>query len=221
MEKRAQNTNKVDRIATYPSGIRIWRLLAGILILLLAVACQPTETVVVETPDTQPTVTDQPTGEPAVIPCEGADGNYTCPGVDGHTITFSGVPADVTPALLEVSESRKTELLDAPRQDTSCVFVIAGDVVFYDQDNNLIEEPNFSEPVTIMFDFNEKDIEQFEQCTASITVQEGTTIQQVPVYYHKDVWRPFKEGSYVVSDNTVTIEFKTWGDQPIGGGTQP
>ena len=159
------------------------------------------------------------------VPCRGEAGTYTCEGLSGHEITLTDVPENVFPYLLPVSAQREIELREAAKEDTGCIFMIAGDLAFYDENGELIPEPAFSSPITITYAFLEQDQEEFSKCQNTLVEQgivaDVAEVSFLPVYFDKDVWKPFKEENVKINDNVMTITFTSWGDQPIGGGTQP
>lgn len=183
-----------------------------------------------ETPVTEEPATEEPTTEPTQEPdrqaCDGADGNFTCQGLNGHEITLEGLPGGVTPYLLSISPEFEAFLLgpNAKRSpETACIFMLAGDLAFYDDNEELITR--FDPPITINYYFLlDVDNDAFQNCqteaaaAANISPEE---VEYVPFYYHKETWRPFKDAVVDTQSGLMTITFTTWGDQPIGGGTKP
>jgi hypothetical protein len=211
----------------------IWLPLSILVLVALLAACAPStndnppsqnET---DTPVTEEPSTDVPATEPAAqpIPCNYDGETYTCEGLDGHQITIKGVSGDLVPYLLDISPERQQQLLELGKQstETGCVFAIAGDLVFYDQEQNLVSDPTFESPITISYTFTDEDMDSFEACEITLMerglIAEADTVQYLPVYFDNEFWRTFKK--YDVVDRSVIITFSTWGDRPIGGGTQP
>ena len=158
--------------------------------------------------------------------CTGDAGKFTCEGRSAHQITISDVPEGFRPELLTVTDDREKELRNAPKEGTGCIFVIVGDLAFYDKDNHLISNPKFDSPVTIAFSFTADDMKAFEDCKATLiqsgTVTSETPVDYVPVYFFNDKWKPFDEKTYTIDpDGNVTIQFTSWGDSPFGGGSKP
>ena len=183
----------------------IWPLLLSLLtIIFLSTSCQPV--------DTSP------------VPCEGGGGKYACQGLDGHDITLEGVPEGVIPNLLYVSPERKQQLLDAPTDGTACVFMIAGDLDFY-RNGELVTE--FESPVTITYTIEGQDLEAYAKCQAQLVenkiVESKDQVSYFPIYFDNSVWKPFNPDNVSVDTESgvMTVKFTSWGDRPIGGGTQP
>lgn len=160
----------------------------------------------------------------APIPCEGGDGKFTCQGLDNHEITLTDVPDGITPSLLYVSPERKQQLLDAPKEGTECIFMIAGDLDFY-RDGELVT--SFDSPITITYAFETQDLEAYSACQKTL-VEKGIVgsveeVDYLPVYFDNSVWKPFNPENVSIDSTTgtMTIKFTSWGDRPIGGGTQP
>jgi hypothetical protein len=178
-----------------------------------------------EAPTSEPTEepTTEPTQEPERQPCEGGDGNFTCKGE--REITLDGVPSGVTPYLLTITPEFREFLLGPDAQkspETSCIFMLAGDLAFYNEDDELIT--SFDSAVTIEYAFLPEDEDAYLDCQKMVQEFTGIAaedVEYVPVYYDQETWKPFK--NYVVDTETglMTIEFASWGDQPIGGGTRP
>lgn len=178
------------------------------------------------TPTTVPTDTPEtePTQELERQECDRADGTYTCQGLDGHEITLEGIPDGVTPYLLAVTPAFRDFLLgpEAKKLETTCIFMLAGDLAFYDEKDELVT--SFENPVTITYAYLPQDTEAFLNCQKEAETATGVSaeeVQYVPVYYDKDVWQPFKEYEVNTDSGVMTISFTAWGDQPIGGGSQP
>jgi len=182
----------------------VWHLLLVLLVAAILTSCGPA--------DTSP------------VPCEGGGGKYACQGLDGHEITLTDVPDDVIPHLLYVSPERKQELLDAPTDGTACVFMIAGDLDFY-RNGELVTQ--FESPVTITYTIKGQDLEAYAQCQAKLIenkiVESKDQVNYFPIYFDNSVWRPFNPDNVSIDTQSgmMTIKFTSWGDRPIGGGTQP
>ena len=205
MRKRNDRSNSLEG----PKGKRqrILSMIAiSLVILALSSACAPAAT-------------------EEAVPCRGEAGDYICEGRSGHEITLTNVPENVFPRMIPVSDQRDQELRAEAKEGTECIFMIAGDLAFYDENGELIPDLAFSSPVIITYAFLQQDQEEFSKCQEEL-VRQGTVgdISEVsfqPVYFNKDVWSPFKKENVEINDNVMTIRFTSWGDQPIGGGTQP
>jgi hypothetical protein len=188
-----------------------WLLLTSVLLVLTLAACGSTVTPITEEPD-------------ACI----RDGSvYVCNGLNDHQITIQDVPDDVTADLLEISPQREQELLNADTEGTGCVFMIAGDLVFYREGELLTE---FASPITITYYFMQQDLDAYSQCQETLQekglVQSADEVEFVPIYFDKntELWTTFAKDDIVVinqDSGEMTIQVMFWGDQPIGGGTQP
>ena len=160
------------------------------------------------------------------IPCNKVDErNYSCGGANGHEITLADVPDNVFPRMIPVSSKRDIELREAPKEETGCIFMVAGDLAFYDENGELIPDLVFDSPITISYAFLEQDQDDFSNCQTTL-VEQGVVgsveeVTYLPVYFDKDLWRPFKEENVQFDGNVMKITFTSWGDQPIGGGTKP
>ena len=103
--------------------------------------------------------------------------------------------------------------------------MVAGDLAFYDENGELIPDLVFDSPITISYAFLEQDQDDFSNCQTTL-VEQGVVgsveeVTYLPVYFDKDLWRPFKEENVQFDGNVMKITFTSWGDQPIGGGTKP
>ena len=232
-----------------PNRKLIWLLCTILIVVVLVSSCgrpesvtpvteEPPTEIVTTAPTEEPTteVTEEPTGEateePTAAPtedptrtkCDSVDGTYVCKG--DREITLEGVPSGVTPYVLTIDPAFRDFLLgpDAAKSpETTCIFILAGDLAFYDDKDELVT--SFNSPVTIKYSYlSELDDQTFKECqaeaaaTASISTEE---VKYIPVYYHENVWRPFKEAQVDPVSGLMTITFRSWGDQPIGGGSQP
>lgn len=209
-------------------------LLSILLLIVWSAACvRPTDVTPpteggTEEPATQEPPTEVAATEPApeAEQCTAEGDAYICTGIDDHQVTLRGSFGNYTPYMLDISPERKQELLDRGKEstETGCVFAIVGDLVFYDQEKNLDPDPVFDSPITISYTFTDQDQAAFEQCKSTLMDRgliksDSDSIAKAPVYFDNEFWKPFKK--YDVADQTVTIEFTSWGDRPIGGGTQP
>ena len=207
-----------------------------IMIIVWISSCGPVGTATVtpppitDAPTTPPPITEPPTTPPpAEQSCTGGDGKFTCNGLD-HTVAVSNVPEGFKPNMIPLTKGEAEALRNADREGTECIFVVVGNLAFYDKDNNLILEPTFDSPVLITYTFTDQDMQAYQECQKTVIQSRPelaeTKFEPVPVYFFekgdKKVWKPFKDGTFKVEGNgTVSIEFTSWGDQQVGGGTRP
>ena len=218
-----------------PSYLRnrklIWLLCTILIVVVVVSSCgqAPSVTPVTEEPPTeQPTteVTEEPTGEPTEGPartkCDGADGTYICKG--DREITLEGVPSGVTPYVLTIEPAFREFLLSeqAKKEGTTCIFMVAADLAFYGEDDKLIN--GFDHEITLTYSYLPQDDDAYKSCQQEAATAANISTEQVeyvPVYYHQEFWRPFKNFELDKATGIMKITFKSWGDQPIGGGSQP
>jgi hypothetical protein len=172
------------------------------------------------------------------------EGEFTCsdPGQPEYTIALAKVPQDVTPKILPVSDQEEANLRDLPTDGIACVVSIAGNLVFYEKNDNDKLVTNFSTAVQLTLNYTaadklllQPDIKQFLETSENAKLTQClkdkaiTAVEEiVPIYLYSPafnpsirIWKPFQNFSPDNQNNKMTVEFLYWGDQPIGGGTRP
>ena len=160
MDKKIGNPNAgfspVSRKVKIPIRlIAVSAILLSVLVLLQS--CSPTAQPD-GTPSPQPDIPSDPTSRPENAVMCGNPGEYVCTGLHDYTITLTNVPGDVAPYLLPISADEESQLRDAPKDGVGCVVSIAGNLVFYDNNNKLFT--SFPDPVTLELHYTDND-EQF------------------------------------------------------------
>jgi hypothetical protein len=166
-------------------------------------------------------------------------GSFTCKDKAEYTISLANVPEGVTPRMLQVSAIEEERLRSLPT-DGTCVVSIAGNLVFYDNGDNLVT--SFPEPITLTLNYTtqdalllQPDINKFFKVSANPKVKEcldSNSVAKVdnivPIYLYApafdttiQIWKPFQNYTINEDDKTMTVEFLNWGDRQIGGGTKP
>jgi len=160
---------------------------------------------------------------------------FALAGQTGYTITVSGLPGNITPRLLPISREQKSQLLEL-RKDGNIgeITSIAGNLVFYDEHE--AEVHYFASPVTLTYNFTASDetkrLKREAKLRKTGRLAELETVSLIPIFLYQympnkvelpefEVWQPFQNFLFDEKSQTVTIKFRFWGDQPIGGGTQP
>lgn len=168
--------------------------------------------------------------------------DFTCEGQSGYTMTITNVAPGITAGLLPISDSEESESYTYPTDGVTCIAFIAGDLVFYDKndDNRLVT--SFPEPVTLALESTQEGAlilpneinkileanpdSQLAKCLETHSISAVEDI--VPIYLYTPafdtsihIWKPFQNYTIDTTNRTVTIEFMNWGDQQFGGGTRP
>jgi hypothetical protein len=110
------------------------------------------------------------------------------------------------------------------------VLFIAGNLVFYDNKNELVT--SFPSPISLTVNYTDEDeqrrIERQKALRREGKLAENEEVQLIPVYLYSytekpemNIWKPFQNFSIDKINKTMTIEFLFWGDQQVGGGTKP
>jgi hypothetical protein len=138
---------------------------------------------------------------------------FNCPlELSSYNIQLNNVPDEVTPYLLPASPEDENQWASIPKDRFDCPIDFAGNLMFADGDGNLITI--FKSPVELQFTDAQAGTQAPSEC------QPGNDHQtvRIPVYLYTfgdfQVWKPFQ--NYTSDSGTVTIEFKVWGDTPIG-----
>lgn len=167
------------------------------------------------------------------FPGQGSATSKQLPGLAGHTITVSNFPPTVSPELLDMSGDDLDTARKHTRDGVGEILNIAGNLVFYDQQRNLVN--TFSTPVRLTFDYTKEDEERAEEHRQELikdgSITENMNVEIIPVYLYSypwnsenptiNIWKPFQTFSIDKARRTMTIEFRFWGDRPISPGTQP
>ena len=160
-----------------------------------------------------------PDGVLACDPLGGVSTGYsfTCSnGLVAGEIRLSNVPDGVTPYLLPASPSDLEEWGAIPMDGFNCPINYAGNLMF-GSDGSLVTK--FKAPITLQFDTSSPDVANFANCQSDAQ----SDAINIPVFlysYNNDgvefqVWKPFQ--NYTLDANGMfTVEFKVWGDTPIG-----
>jgi len=167
-------------------------------------------------------------------------GEYSFEGLPGYTITLSNVPENITPTLLPMSPEDVEKLTNLNRDgNIGLITSVAGNLVFSDENGEQVH--SFSSPIRLTYNFTSADEEKRRDREKKLQEQKDkekgnsakdVTVRLVPIFLYQydpdkgstpefEVWLPFQNFSYDPRKLTVTIDFLFWGDQPIGGGSQP
>jgi hypothetical protein len=150
------------------------------------------------------------------------------------TIRLSNVPPNITPKLLPITEEDEAAWLKLDKDRIGIVTSIAANLVFHDRTGN--EVNYFSSPITLSYRFGTEDEKRRKGREAELKGKSGKrrAVELVPIFLYQyildkrrdpkpafEIWQPFQHFNFNKQTRTVTIKFRFWGDQPIGGGTQP
>jgi hypothetical protein len=106
---------------------------------------------------------------------------------------------------------------DAPKDGFSCPITMIGNLVFANDsetDQSLIMV--FKSPIELKISYNAGDVKPSPDCQ----IDGNTVLIPVFLYSYKNegtnfsVWKPFQ--NYEASAGNAEINFKVWGDAPIG-----
>jgi hypothetical protein len=179
-----------------------------------------------------PTPTSVPTKVPVMIPreektkpagavdCTGSEGRFTCPGLDGHTITLTGVPSGTTPVLIPVSSDEAATFSNLPKEGFTCLSIF-GNLAFYDASGTLVKV--FDNPVTLEMNVTANDLEFVTKCGS-----DKGAADLMPVFLFLpevdtsvSIWKPFQSYKFdnAANPTSVSVEFMFWGDDPLGYGS--
>jgi hypothetical protein len=170
------------------------------------------------------------------------EGEFTCSDRPGYQMVLNNVPSEVTPGLLPISDEEEAELREYPTDGVGCVVSIAGNLVFYEKENNNNPVTSFFEPVRLIINYTNNDASilqtdinnflennsnsELAQCLQAKSI--STVEDIVPIYLYTPefdtnihIWKPFQNFTIDKANNEMTIEFLYWGDQQAGGGTRP
>lgn len=165
-----------------------------------------------------------------------------------YRMVFSGLPAGVNPRLLPIADRQK--LRDARKdKEIKHVLSVAGDIAFFDDKGNLVS--SFASPVRLTLYLTDQDKEALAQRTAMLnqkvelipaylyspvfkSIKERDDIDEknqgdesaetndmVEQPDENLIWMPFQNFTRDDINQTLTIEFMFWGDQPVGPSTKP
>jgi len=145
-----------------------------------------------------------------------------------YKITLSNVPENVTPALLKIDDREKLRYLD--KDGVGEIISIAGNLVFYDNNNKLVT--SFPSVISLTFNYTDDDEQKLMERKKALIregiIAENEDVKLIPVYLYSytekpeiNIWKPFQNFSIDKVNRTMTIEFLFWGDQPIGPSTKP
>ena len=154
-------------------------------------------------------------------------------GLEGHTITVSNFPPNLSPELEEMSTDDLDRVRKYPRDGVGEILTIAGNLVFYDENRNLVN--SFPSPVKLTFDYTDEDEERARAHQKDLVnrdeIAENVNVEIIPVYLYSypwdsdnpttNIWKPFPMFSVDRARRTMTIEFRYWGDRPVSPGAQP
>ncbi len=152
--------------------------------------------------------------------CASVDGgSWNCVTDAGLEIRFSNVPADVTPMLVPIKPEEETRLRAATREGFSCLISILGNVAF-ERDSKLVSK--FDQPVTLTYTFTEEDVRRaadtsLSNCDRPYTPEEFVPVIILSPFKEDSFWMPFP--SFSVDGNQAVVQFRVWGDPPIGWGS--
>jgi hypothetical protein len=154
-------------------------------------------------------------------------------------MVFSGLPGGVNPRLLSITDRQK--LRNSPKdKEIGDVLSVAGDIAFFDDKDDLVS--SFASPVRLTLYFTDQDKEALAQRTAMLNQK----VELIPAYLYSPVfkskkatdeinekdetveqrdepliWMPFQNFTRDDVNQTLTVEFMFWGDQPVGPSTKP
>jgi hypothetical protein len=144
-----------------------------------------------------------------------------------HKFILSNFPPDVDPRLVDLENKEA----DIDNTYIDYILFVIGDIAFYDKTNNIVH--SFPKPVRLTFNFTEDQYNEFLNHSA-LSLAKGIIrstdeAKFMPIYLYKypndnpkaGVWKPFQNYSIDFAKKTITVEFQSWGDQQIGGGTKP
>lgn len=132
-----------------------------------------------------------------------------------YTLQVKNVPDGVVPYLAPMPAGVEA----APKDGFRCPITMIGNLVFA---NDSKTSPSlimsFKSPIELRISYKESDIKASTDCR---TFADGNDVLMPVFLYSYDnnginfsVWKPFQ--IYEASAGTATIEFKVWGDTPIG-----
>jgi hypothetical protein len=143
---------------------------------------------------------------------------FTCP-IEGssNTLGVANVPDGVTPYLVPISPEDEDEFKNAPLDGFNCPVTILGNVVFAsDETKNLVTI--FKSPIELKIDTPPASAQAASDCSPA----DNEVLVPIPVFLYSFnneetnfmVWKPFQD--YDSGTDTTAINFKVWGDPPIG-----
>lgn len=150
------------------------------------------------------------------------------------TIRLSNVPPNIIPKLLPITDEQEAAWLGLDKDRIGIVTSIAANLVFHDRKGN--EVNYFSSPITLSYRFGPEDEKKRKGREVELKGKSGKrrAVELVPIFLYQyildknldtkpkfEIWQPFQHFNFNKQTRTVTIKFRFWGDQPIGGGTQP
>lgn len=146
-------------------------------------------------------------------------GRFVLTDTAGYTVEVQGVPTGITPKMIDMGTLAEGAELDGVGMITS----IAGNLVFEDGDGKEIDR--FADPIKLTYTFTNQDQSMLAERRKFYM---DATFVPVYLYLYTNkegqllkIWKPFQ--NYIVDEGAgkITVEFRVWGDRPIGGGTQP
>lgn len=155
--------------------------------------------------------------------------NVTLTGLTDHIISLSDVPEDLFPELLPISEEEEQRLRGLEMDGVGSIASIAGNLVFYDQQKREIN--SFPTPIRLTYNITSQDEASLMERKNDLR-GEIDKVELIPIYLYTyprqedqepkvSIWKPFQNYRLDETNNTVTIEFRFWGDQQTGYGTKP
>lgn len=152
------------------------------------------------------------------------------------TITLSNVPSSIKPELLPITEEQERAWFELGTDRIGIITSIIGNLVFYNREGK--EVNYFSSPITLTYRFGPEDEKKrkYREVELKGRSNKRRPVELVPIFLYQyipdkstksdatpafEIWQPFQNFNFNKERMTVTIKFRVWGDQPIGGGTQP
>ncbi len=154
--------------------------------------------------------------------CSGSDGSFTC---GGSRLSLSGLPNgegyNVIPYLFPILPEHETALSNLPKDGDFLCLAMVGNLVFYDDNKDKARlVTTFDKPVTLTINFTEGDLEKLSDCS----VPPKSVADVMPVFLYMpnvdasiNIWKPFQ--NFTIEGDQAKIQFRLWGDRPIGWGT--
>lgn len=150
-----------------------------------------------------------------------------------YKLRFSNLPENVNPRTLRIPDRESLKGLPKDKE-VGEILSIAADIAFYDNNDRLVSR--FAEPVTLTFNYTDEDQRRLDARAQRL----GEKVAMIPVYLYSPVfktqqqgagaieetgenqiWLPFQKYSRNEDNQTLTVEFRFWGDGQIGPGTNP
>jgi hypothetical protein len=147
-----------------------------------------------------------------------------------YKIILSNIPKGVSPKLLKIED--RESLREYNKDGVGEILSIAGNLVFYDDNIKDKLVTSFASPVRLTFNYTEEDKKNLAARKAALIKQgflrETEDVELIPAYLYSyadgpinNIWKPFQNFRIDKANQTMTIEFLFWGDQPIGPSTKP